>query len=90
VSFNNPSLGVIVCEHVFEKKRNILYVYHGSNGWQFMCGELDHQGASGINVGVRHLISRDHSLHELSDLPIGWQAERVSIESNWKKSPVEE
>lgn len=84
------NLGVIVCAHVFEATRPIMLVCHENNLWQCLCGQDDHHGADdGHLVGIGHLLDRDDSLAQLSDLPPGWQAERDTPNSDWKRMRLE-
>lgn len=76
------NLGVFVCPHVFEDTRPILLVVHEGNEWQCLCGKGDHDD-DGHLVGMGHLVSRDPSLDQLSDLPDGWEAERKSPADPW-------
>jgi hypothetical protein len=88
--FNDDSFGVIVCSHVFDKQRDILYVCHESEGWQFLCGEYDHDGPQGTVVGIGHLTVRDPSLHDVSDLETNWEAERSSMNEGWIRGAIKE
>jgi hypothetical protein len=81
-------LGVIVCPHVFENTRPILYVCRAEGDWQFLCGGFDHDDQCHL-VGVGHLIERDPTLHELADLEPDWQAEREEAGATWKYSRCE-
>ena len=43
--FQDPeNTACIICDHVFNRERPILYVNHDSEdgGWQFMCGLDNH------------------------------------------------
>ena len=58
--------------------------YDDSNHWQFLCGEFHDDGELPEVVGVGHLLDRDPSLEKLSDLPLGWSAERQDTQSEWR------
>ncbi|MBU2714106.1 hypothetical protein [Zooshikella harenae] len=73
------NLGVFVCPHVFQKTRPILLVIHEDGEWQCLCGYGDHTSEG-------HLVERDPSLNQLSDLPDGWEAERESPENTWLRT----
>ena len=86
--FTPRNLGCFVCSHVFEKARPILLVVHEDRDWQFMCGADDHAGDDGHLVGVGHLIDRDPSLNECSDLPNGFVAERSAVGEPWQRGEI--
>ncbi len=76
------NLGVIVCPHVFENTRPILYVCRSGSDWQFLCGGDDHD-KNGHLVGVGHLTERDPTLNELAELKPKWEAERSGVGGKW-------
>lgn len=76
------NLGVFVCPHIFKDTRPILLVIHEDGDWQCLCGLSDHDDIGHL-VGIGHLVERDSSLDDLSDLPDGWEAERRSLEAIW-------
>lgn len=76
------NLGVFVCPHVFRNVRPVLLVVHEDNEWQCLCGFSDHNEDCHL-VGIGHLVDRDASIDELSDLPNGWEAERESEHKQW-------
>ena len=88
MSFKDYHQGVIVCSHVFKKERDVLYVANEKFGWQFMCGEYEHEEADGIVVGVGHLTDRDPTINTISDLPLGWEAERADLSQDWKRGEI--
>jgi len=74
----------VVCAHVFDASRPVLLVSHEGGDWQFLCGGEDHGSWETARVvGITHLLDRDTSLHELFDLPVGWDAERAKIGDPW-------
>ena len=84
--FSPPNLGVIICSHIFEASRPILLVAHDAGGWNFACGQSDHEGSKDFHVvGVGHLSDLDTSVNECADLPIGCIAERASLGSPWAR-----
>jgi hypothetical protein len=84
MEFSPSNLGVIICTHVHDASRPVLLIAHGAEGWDFVCGRRDHEGADDFHlVGVGHLIDRDPSLNECADLPLGFAAERPSVGSPW-------
>lgn len=84
--FSPSNLGVIICSHILEASRPILLVAHDADGWNFACGKRDHAGAKDFHVvGVGHLTSRDPSVSECADLPVGFVAERPSVGLPWTR-----
>jgi hypothetical protein len=66
-----------------------LLVSHDHDGdWQFLCGDLG-DDEEGLIVCLGCAYERDPSLAGLSDLPIGWQARRGSVEEPWQTFPYE-
>lgn len=89
--FSKKHLGCVVCKHVFLKQRPVLLVTHFENGdWSFSCGWADHSPDDEADgeffwVGVGHVTDDDVSLHGISDLRIGWSAERPAIGTPWHR-----
>jgi hypothetical protein len=80
-------VAAFICSHVFDQTRPVLMVLHEGGDWQFLCG-ADHELGDGPRVvGIKHLLDRDPSLHELLDLPSDWEAERLEVGSPWKRKP---
>lgn len=89
--FKPSNLAVYVCNHVFEKTREIKLVAHEYGGdWQFLCGEEDHDGQDVHVVGVGHLTGRDKTLYQVEDLPEGWEAERNDSNSPWVRTQFDD
>lgn len=86
--FTPGNLRVYVCSHVFAQTRPILLVAREGADWMFLCGEADHDASDCNVVGVAHLTDRDPSLQALSDLPDGFEAERVAVGSPWIRGHV--
>ena len=83
--FSPENLGVIVCGCVFRNEKPVLYVSHADKDWQFLCGD-EHESIEGACVvGVGHLTERDPSLNQIADLPLGWDADRNSVVSGWRR-----
>ena len=58
-----------VCSHVFENRRPVLLVSRVDGDWQLLCGQAHATKETPHLVGLNHLLERDPSLQELSDLP---------------------
>jgi hypothetical protein len=83
----NTEIAVFVCSHIFSNDSPILLVCHADEDWQFLCGEA-HEGEKPRVVGLGHLVDRDPSLRELMDLPLDWEAERDTQDSQWRRAPI--
>ena len=83
--------GAVSCMHVLDGEEIVRVVVHTSDGvWQFMCGRLDHRENEGAMVGLNHLLEKDLSLEAIMDLPENFVAERLSLQSAWKRAPITE
>lgn len=75
----------IVCEHILNKERPILFVAHDEDGgWQFMCGADDHTEKDVKVISLKQATDIDQSINELFEMPINVGAERESIDDKWK------
>jgi len=74
-----------VCDHVFNKERDILYVTHDlvDSSWQFLCGESDHTDNAKI-ISLEQATQLDNSINELFEMPEGVGAEREKKGGQWK------
>jgi hypothetical protein len=79
----NPEIAAYVYSHVFKHSRHVLLVSRAGGDWQCLCGESHEEGEIPYVVGLNHLIKRDPTLKELRDLPINWEAERVTVSDPW-------
>ncbi|HKR08988.1 MAG TPA: hypothetical protein VJS39_07360 [Gemmatimonadaceae bacterium] len=78
-----------VCIHIFDASRPVLLVDRGAGDWCFLCGDGHEDIAANYRVvGKGHILDRDPTLHELADLPSGWEAERDSPSGAWIRRPV--
>ncbi|MCM8528906.1 MAG: hypothetical protein NE327_20450 [Lentisphaeraceae bacterium] len=79
------NVAAITTKQVMKEGLPILQVIHYSddNSWAFMCGTTWETGGSMV-VSMAQVVSTDDSLHEIADLPVGWVAERESVEGEWK------
>ena len=88
--FAPPNLKSYVCAHVFAEKRPILLVAHEDGDWSFMCGRCDHGGSDDYRVvGVSHVVERDPSVNDCSDLPNGYEAEREGVGKPWLRTQID-
>ena len=82
-AFGPDNLAVYICSHVSNQERPILLVSHADGDWQFLCGAFHDIDELPKVVGVGHLVGRDSTLIELACLPLGEEAERLSVEHPW-------
>jgi len=85
---NQRELAVYVCEHVFEGNRPVLLVVHEGSDWQFLCGSPHEEDAIPRVVGLNHILSADFTIADVLDLPIDWEAERVSTGDVWVRTRI--
>lgn len=85
------NLETFICGHLLRAERPIGYVFHDFDGSvQMLCGYDDCvlDGSNIAIVGLGHMMDRDESLRELTNLPIGHEAWR-SPEDHWVISPMQ-
>ena len=89
--FVAASLKTYVCTHVFDEAMPVLLVVHDKDGdWSFVCGGHHEDSAKAYRVvGVGHLTSRDSSLDQCADLPIGFEAERSAVSQQWIRTKID-
>jgi hypothetical protein len=85
--YDEPNTACIVCKHVLEKKRPILYVSHDKEDgcWQFMCGDKHAFPEDARVIALAEAFELDASIAQVADIPCGCFAERESAESAWKE-----
>jgi hypothetical protein len=83
--FNEPlNLGVFSCKHVIDNAAPILLVHHSVDGdWEFWC-DKEHTMDSVLVVALYGVYAIDPTIGVLSQLPLGYVAERETINSDWK------
>jgi hypothetical protein len=81
----NREGATFVCSHVFDNSRPILLVARENGDWMHLCGQPHEDNEEYHVVGVEHLLERDPTLHEVSDLPSNDEAERPAIGMPWSR-----
>jgi len=87
-AFSDPqNVAAICCRNVLEGKP-VLGVTHDEDdgSWQLLCGE-DHVQEDARVVCLGCMVKREPMLQELADLPLGWCADRNSVQDPWKREP---
>jgi len=85
--FDDPkNVAVFTVRSVWEKKRDILYVYHNSEdgAWQFHADKNPEEKDASI-ISLEEVVELDNSIKELADLPYDWRAWRKDKQSPWIK-----
>jgi hypothetical protein len=84
--FTDPeNTAVISTVGVINRHEAVCLVCHDEDGsWQFLDGE-PFTVAEAMVVSLKEVVTFDHSLLELADLPSGWQAARESALSTWQR-----
>jgi len=74
----------ITTDVIVSKSKPILLVIHdaGHGGWQFMDG-ADVSGRKPRVIPKNELLKIDPTVRELTDLPVDWEARRISPSSPW-------
>jgi hypothetical protein len=82
--YDAPNTATIVCCHVLDKDKPILYVSHDEEDgmWQFLCGET-HCEAEARIVSLLGVLEIDYSIGQLADMQCGCYAERKNGDDNW-------
>ena len=76
---------VITLTRIIDGSQPILYVVHDEDGdWQFLDGgDVSEEDAA--TVSLRNVCARDPSIKSLADLPVGWTAERATVDQEWQR-----
>ncbi|MGD1852499.1 MAG: hypothetical protein ACFCBU_18590 [Cyanophyceae cyanobacterium] len=85
--FSEPkNVAVYTTSDVMENRSPILFVPHDidDGAWQFHSAQGNDCDEPKV-VALKRIVDLDHSLEELYDLPMGWQAVRVNESSPWQR-----
>ena len=87
---DDPHTGVFLSETVHKGTEPVTYVSHDTDdgAWQFLGASMCDGGGPVLSC-FHHPIDRDPSLTELSDLPLGWYAEREGVGEPWTRKKHE-
>ena len=84
--FEDPeNTAVITLTRILDGSHPILYVVHDEDGdWQFLDGgDVSEEDAA--TVSLKSVTERDSSILSLADLPVGWAAERKTVDQKWER-----
>ena len=85
-----PNLATITTQAIMHGDDWIALVSHDEDdgGWQFLGPGGAPDGIDeAMVVGFHRVFEKDSSIADLTDLPLGWQAWRVSPEAAWQRAP---
>ena len=84
-----PDLAVFTVSEVLDRQRPVLEVHHEifDGSCQFLTGE-DQDLESGRIVRLVEVVEKDPKLQQLCDLPLGWCAERETVDEPWRRRAV--
>ncbi|MDD5934413.1 MAG: hypothetical protein PUC65_02440 [Clostridiales bacterium] len=79
-----PNTACLVCKHVLNKEKPILYVSHDAEDgmWQFLCGE-EHTEEDAKIVSLNSAYMLDKTVGQLADMPCGYYVERNRESKDW-------
>jgi Domain of unknown function (DUF4262) len=87
---DSPHSAAYLSETVYNGSEPVTYVSHDADdgAWQFLGDSMD-QGGGPVLTCLHHPIDKDSTLKELSDLPLGWCAERSLLGTSWVRREKE-
>lgn len=88
--FDDPkNVASFALRQIMDGTAPILLVCHDDDDgtWQFLDGQPLSM-ADAMLVALSEVVTRDPSVRELADLPIGWQAARPDANSPWQRGPI--
>jgi hypothetical protein len=81
-----PNVAVFTTDRIMKREDSIFYVSHDADGaWQFHSNSQIKLSNAKI-VALHRVYALDDSLRDIADLPLGWIAERKSIDEPWIRS----
>ncbi|WP_053978593.1 immunity protein Imm33 domain-containing protein [Mangrovimonas xylaniphaga] len=82
----SENVACIVCDHVLNRTRDILFVTHDLDDgqWSFLCGGEDHEMRNYKLISLKQVIEIDESVNDLYEMPLGFGADRKKIGAKWE------
>lgn len=79
------STAVFTTKYVLMNHSPILHVYHyeDDGAWQF-SGEEDSEEEDYRIVSLKEMIEMDSSILKLANMPLGYYAKRIDVNSEWE------
>lgn len=87
--FADPkNVAVITVRQIIEQRHPVLHVAHNHDDgcWQFLEWDTPREEDAMV-VTLHEMVTRDPSIKELADLPLGWHAFRRTHEEPWFRAP---
>ena len=84
-----PDAATLTLRQITDHGKPILHVSHDADDgmWQFLDGdEVSMDDA--VVVLLENVVALDPTVADLADLPIGWQATRISVSEPWQRHPA--
>jgi hypothetical protein len=80
----------LTVRQIMDGGQPILRVCHdaGAGMWQFLNTAGPVPRANAVLVGLREVYAIDPSITQVSDLPLGWTAERSAPGQSWHRKPL--
>jgi hypothetical protein len=91
LGWNDPlEPAVVTTSDIAQGKRPVLRVRRdaGPGGWQFY-DNTSLAGKKPVAIPKAEALKRDPSLREITNLPVGWEAERTKVGAAWTRRRVE-
>ncbi len=78
------NVAALTTRQVLEENAPILTIIHyeDDHSWAFLCGTTD-DDTDGRVISMKQVVEIDSSVLAASGLPIGWSANRSSVEEDW-------
>ncbi|MCF7958803.1 MAG: DUF2185 domain-containing protein [Phycisphaerae bacterium] len=80
----------IICSHISEENYPILYAFRdeskdeSDSGWQFLCNSGMQEDVDNAQIwAVDEVISKEASLSQFIDFPVGTELLRSSVRKPW-------
>jgi hypothetical protein len=88
-----PDAEALTCTHVLEKGHPLLWVARQGDpargeDWSLHCGAAGHADDEVVVVHLAHLVRAAPGVRAVADLPLGWEAGRSDVDSEWRTSPI--
>lgn len=90
--FQEPeNVVVVTTRKVLMDHKPILHVSHDEDDgvWQFHSGDQIEVAKDSLLVSLKSIVEYDTSINDLADLPLGWQADRKTINDLWVRKEQE-
>lgn len=81
----NLNIYVFTTKFVVKNRSQIIYVSHENNGdWQFLGKEENLHEDDAMIISLGEILQQDPTLSSILDLPMGYEAIRKGIGTEWE------